>query len=92
MEENSFRSNCRIHGPFSLSSPVGAGESFPQINGNVITDCGNHVHWHHCPELHRAFNGVQYIADYAKREEDSNKVYFYSLNEIVFGLSNYVKA
>ncbi|XP_052121624.1 acetylcholine receptor subunit alpha-like isoform X1 [Frankliniella occidentalis] len=31
-------------------------------------------HWHHCPELHKAMDGVCFIADHTKREEDSTRV------------------
>ncbi|XP_065218453.1 acetylcholine receptor subunit alpha-like [Planococcus citri] len=66
MESASLRSSCRIHGPSPLPPPP--------IHDESAFDCSHHVHWHQCPELHRAFNGVQYIADYTKREEDANKI------------------
>lgn len=31
-------------------------------------------HWHTCPELHKAMDGVTYIADYTKKEEESMRV------------------
>ncbi|CAG9827493.1 unnamed protein product, partial [Diabrotica balteata] len=27
--------------------------------------------WHHCPEVHKAIDGVRFIADHTRREEDS---------------------
>ncbi len=30
--------------------------------------------WHTCPELHKAMDGVTYIADYTKKEEESMRV------------------
>lgn len=30
--------------------------------------------WHTCPELHKAMDGVTYIADHTKKEEESTKV------------------
>lgn len=30
--------------------------------------------WHACPELHKAMDGVTYIADHTKREEESTRV------------------
>lgn len=30
--------------------------------------------WHTCPELHKAMDGVTYIADYTKKEEESQRV------------------
>lgn len=75
IDSSLLRSNCDIHGPSPLPPMISTEESPPlPSNLNLPSDCGNHAHWHHCPELHRAFNGVQYIADYTKREEDSNKV------------------
>nr|AHJ11210.1 nicotinic acetylcholine receptor alpha3 [Locusta migratoria] len=32
------------------------------------------LHWHRCPELHKAIDGVRFIADHTKREEDSTRV------------------
>jgi nicotinic acetylcholine receptor len=31
-------------------------------------------HWRTCPELHKAMDGVTYIADHTKREEESTRV------------------
>lgn len=31
-------------------------------------------HWHTCPELHKAMDGVTYIADHTKKEEESTRV------------------
>jgi hypothetical protein len=30
--------------------------------------------WHTCPELHKAMDGVTYIADHTKKEEESTRV------------------
>ena len=74
-ESSSIRSNCRIHGPSPLHPPLGCHQELPTQAGDVLNDyVASNVHWHHCPELQRAFHGVQYIADYTKREEDSNRV------------------
>lgn len=32
--------------------------------------------WHTCPELHKAMDGVTYIADHTKKEEESTRVSF----------------
>ncbi|KAK7868866.1 hypothetical protein R5R35_014192 [Gryllus longicercus] len=37
-------------------------------------ECRRARHWHHCPELHKAMDGVKFIADHTKREEDSTRV------------------
>lgn len=78
IDSNSLRSNCQIHGSSPLPALVCKENDSPPLPMNVGLDselnCKNHAHWQQCPELHRAFSGVQYIADYTKREEDSNKV------------------
>lgn len=40
--------------------------------------------WHTCPELHKAMDGVTYIADHTKKEEESTKVNsnLYKIQEI----------
>lgn len=35
--------------------------------------------WHGCPELLKAMEGVTYIADHTKKEEESNKVYVFKM-------------
>lgn len=35
--------------------------------------------WHDCPELHKAMDGVTYIADHTKKEEESTKVSIFLL-------------
>lgn len=37
--------------------------------------------WHTCPELHKAMDGVTYIADHTKKEEESTKVIFLIVNQ-----------
>ncbi|XP_026467576.1 acetylcholine receptor subunit alpha-like [Ctenocephalides felis] len=32
------------------------------------------LHWHRCPELHKAMDGVTYIADHTRKEEESTRV------------------
>ncbi|KAJ8674852.1 hypothetical protein QAD02_010638 [Eretmocerus hayati] len=43
-------------------------------DGGVDALCRSLSHWHHCPELYKAIEGIRYIADHTKREEDSTKV------------------
>lgn len=49
-----------------------------QMNGGngVLITCGLHAlhSWHHCPEVHKAIDGVRFIADHTKREEESTRV------------------
>lgn len=42
--------------------------------------------WHHCPELHKAIDGVTYIADHTKKEEESTRVMEHScsINRTIF--------
>lgn len=37
--------------------------------------------WHGCPELHKAMDGVTYIADHTKKEEESTKVRHFFLSK-----------
>nr|CAI54098.1 nicotinic acetylcholine receptor, alpha3 subunit [Bemisia tabaci] len=82
-------SSCEIHGaPPALSQlfPDTLGENgcggvtpepSPNENGSAVPTSSSHhlpQRWHHCPELHKAFDGVRYIADHTKKEEDSTKV------------------
>ncbi|KAL1132750.1 hypothetical protein AAG570_010702 [Ranatra chinensis] len=55
---------CRIHGTPPL----------PPLPDEVPPPAPSRLHWHHCPELHKAIDGVRFIADHTKREEDSTKV------------------
>jgi nicotinic acetylcholine receptor, invertebrate len=37
-------------------------------------NCMKNRHWRTCPELHKAMDGVNYIADHTKKEEESTRV------------------
>ncbi|GJQ81627.1 hypothetical protein Trydic_g8506 [Trypoxylus dichotomus] len=71
-------SACRIHGtpPCVLGSVLGEdlgqelGASGPLDDGL----CKAAHSWHHCPEVHKAIDGVRFIADHTRREEDSTRV------------------
>lgn len=61
-------SSCRIHGSppptlTSVTEPLNLDSLCPRIQ-----------HWHQCPELHKAIDGVRYIADQTKKEEESTRV------------------
>lgn len=61
-------SSCRIHGSppptlTSVTEPL-----------NLESLCPRLQHWHQCPELHKAIDGVRYIADQTKKEEESTRV------------------
>lgn len=46
----------------------------------VPPPCMMRSRWHACPELHKAMDGVTYIADHTRKEEDSTRV----SNRLVF--------
>jgi len=65
--ENGVIGCCKIHGPIiSLPSPSEIDQTGPSIKGRK--------HWHDCPELHKAVEGAEFIADYIKKEEEEKKV------------------
>lgn len=46
------------------------------LGGGCLKDnssCTSDI-WHHCPEVHKAIDGVRFIADHTRREEESTKV------------------
>lgn len=48
--------------------------------------CVLHHRWQACPELHKAMDGVNYIADHTKKEEESTKVKFSQIHlSSIFG-------
>lgn len=81
-------SSCRIHGtppPAHLMNGgsingingVGGGSSPPlcPAPGPLEETLCRSLHaWYHCPEVHKAIDGVNFIADHTKREEDSTRV------------------
>ncbi|XP_077267860.1 nicotinic acetylcholine receptor alpha3 subunit isoform X1 [Temnothorax americanus] len=71
LEAVNLGSTCRIHG-----SPVATAAPPPQLPTEESVDalCNALHHWHHCPELYKAIEGIRFIADHTKREEDSTRV------------------
>lgn len=43
-------------------------------NKGAENNCMKNRHWRTCPELHKAMDGVNYIADHTKKEEESTRV------------------
>jgi len=58
-------SSCKLHGEFAFNP------TFSPLGGSHIFDSANNSF---CPELLRAVEGVRYIAEVTRREEESNKV------------------
>lgn len=48
--------------------------SFSQQEPTKDDRCGLRHRWQACPELHKAMDGVNYIADHTRKEEESTKV------------------
>ncbi|XP_017794848.1 PREDICTED: acetylcholine receptor subunit alpha-like isoform X1 [Habropoda laboriosa] len=71
LEPVNLGSACRIHG-----SPATTAAPPPQLPTEESVDalCNTLHHWHHCPELYKAIEGIRFIADHTKREEDSTRV------------------
>ncbi|XP_011499821.1 PREDICTED: acetylcholine receptor subunit alpha-like [Ceratosolen solmsi marchali] len=69
LEAVNLGSQCRIHG-----SPAATGPRALPTEESVEALCHSLNHWHHCPELYKAIEGIRYIADHTKREEDSTRV------------------
>ncbi|CAH1100853.1 unnamed protein product [Psylliodes chrysocephalus] len=80
LEAGALRS-CSIHGTtpppsmgFHLGEHLldekGIGHIEDHLNEVLLKDCHP---WHHCPEVHKAIDGVRFIADHTRREEDSTK-------------------
>lgn len=60
----------------SHSHPKSLHRSFSQQEQQPKLDdrCGLRHRWQACPELHKAMDGVNYIADHTRKEEESTKV------------------
>lgn len=69
---------CRIHGTPPPGLGVNLGEDLGnELGAGSLEDalCKDDLHsWHHCPEVHKAIDGVRFIADHTRREEDSTRV------------------
>ncbi|XP_069948239.1 acetylcholine receptor subunit alpha-like isoform X1 [Cherax quadricarinatus] len=72
IESLGINGGCKIHGPAALADDLGVG-----LNGNVgspgrgTTENGS---TQYCPEVIKAFEGVRFIAEHTRREEESCKV------------------
>ncbi|KAL3279045.1 hypothetical protein HHI36_016561 [Cryptolaemus montrouzieri] len=67
---------CRIHGmtpPPNLGFHLGhhdLGHDIP-VGSSCLEDniCNSSHPWHHCPEVHKAIDGVRFIADHTRRKK-----------------------
>lgn len=76
LEATGLGSGCRIHGTPPLP-PLCQEDGFlaPGLSEETASPLCRHLHhWHNCPELHKAIDGIKFIADHTKREEDSTRV------------------
>ncbi|KAA0200084.1 hypothetical protein HAZT_HAZT002943 [Hyalella azteca] len=80
--EASMNGGCKIHGPAVLADQLGVGVPLgcPDL-GNKGTipstyplGCAGGTRTRYCPEVIRAFEGVRYIAENTRREEESLRV------------------
>ncbi|XP_066959999.1 acetylcholine receptor subunit alpha-like isoform X1 [Macrobrachium rosenbergii] len=65
---------CKIHGPAVLADDLGVGVG---LNGNVGSPGripGENGSTQYCPEVIKAFEGVKFIAEHTRREEESVRV------------------
>ncbi|CAG0900266.1 unnamed protein product [Darwinula stevensoni] len=64
---------CRLHGSLRPPPPPPpAGELFSDFDRN--SPCRSPSHYHYCPEVVRAFEGVKFIAEHTRKEEESVRV------------------
>ncbi|XP_017778182.1 PREDICTED: acetylcholine receptor subunit alpha-like isoform X2 [Nicrophorus vespilloides] len=65
---------CRIHGA-TPPPPVCLGAVLGHDCLEEALCAAEATHpWHQCPEVHKAIDGVRFIADHTRREEDSTRV------------------
>jgi hypothetical protein len=80
--EASMNGGCKIHGPAVLADQLGVGVPLgcPDLGNKGITPstyplgCAGGTRTRYCPEVIRAFEGVRYIAENTRREEESLRV------------------
>lgn len=70
-----YRQQSTSSTSFSRPSPHQAPQQAQQTHRPKANDrCDLHHQWHRCPELLKAMDGVNYIADHTRKEEESTKV------------------
>jgi nicotinic acetylcholine receptor len=72
---------CKVHGHNIPPPPPPPDDSVLRsglLGDRVGSPCRNGAHAHHyCPEVHRAFEGVKFIAEHTRKEEESIRVSLY---------------
>lgn len=77
---NNIKTNTTTIGTTNLDSgivqPSTTSDGDETITKNNVESKESNVRhrWHTCPELHKAMDGVTYIADHTKKEEESTRV------------------
>lgn len=66
----SSHSHSHSHSKPTLHRSFSQQEQAPKLDDR----CGLRHRWQACPELHKAMDGVNYIADHTRKEEESTKV------------------
>lgn len=75
---SSSHSHLHSHSKPTLHRSFSQQDQAPKLDDR----CGLRHRWQACPELHKAMDGVNYIADHTRKEEESTKVIFsYALSE-----------
>ncbi|XP_068631519.1 acetylcholine receptor subunit alpha-like isoform X4 [Battus philenor] len=78
--ETASPSACRLHAalggsaahaPHATQATLAHGAGVPADAGAL---CDALRRWHRCPELHKAIDGINYIADQTRKEEESTRV------------------
>lgn len=78
---NNIKTNTTTIGTTNLDSGIvqpstttDGEEATTKCNKNDKSESNIRNRWHTCPELHKAMDGVTYIADHTKKEEESTRV------------------
>ena len=78
---NNIKTNTTTMGTTNPESgvvqPAESSTAAAGVDANIKTKDENNClrnRWHTCPELHKAMDGVTYIADHTKKEEESTRV------------------
>ena len=74
LENVNLNGNCKIHGPPPSPEPAEDTLLSPDLEPGTPPLETNPSAVPYCAEVYRAFEGIKFIADHTKREEDSLRV------------------